>query len=136
MDWDTVAFQAELNILEGRSAQEEGFSINQSILDALPNGTVKKKNGLTEVKQVALMRDRHKKRAREEAKNRAAAWLTTNKLSLEGNESKAAEMAADRVKQTFWLAYLKGGHSGDWSHLTEALRRELARLCDNSRSEK
>lgn len=130
--WETAAFQAELNILNSPWGGDGRSSINDAILSALSEGTFKTNSGQITAEAVKDMRARHKKRARKEANKRAAAWLKEEKLSLEGRTSEAKKT----VKQTFWRSYLKGGHSGDWSYLTDALRRELARLCDNSRSEK
>lgn len=134
--WETAAYQAELNILKAPPMKDAQWSINKAILEALPRGTVKGKEGRTPIDEVKAFRARERKRARTEAHEKAVKYLQTHQLSYGGNMDSAREGATETVEQNYWRAYLEGGHRGNWDYLERALERELARCCEKVPSEK
>jgi hypothetical protein len=114
--WETAAFAAELGFFR------EGVDItNELIFNILPAGTVGR------VDDVKRMRDRHQRKAKEEAKGFAQKHLTRVGLAV-GRQKGDMQNRADALAKThYWQAYLEGGHKGDWHYLENILWRELAR---------
>jgi hypothetical protein len=77
---------------------------------------------------LATVRERHIYRAKTAANAFMEEYLTKNALQLAGNKGEAKRSAELCTKRNYWLAYLEGGHDGNWSFLEAKLTTALASL--------
>ncbi|MBW7866589.1 MAG: hypothetical protein H3C30_19525 [Candidatus Hydrogenedentes bacterium] len=110
--WEVAAFAVELQLIEA-ARQGNGVSdVNCVIVEGLPKEL--KKNRA----HVEAMRRRHKDRARRDAESFAEKYNTRKQAVIGKDRWKEIQKI---VKDNHWEAYLRGGHSGDWTTLEAAL---------------